>query len=316
MKRLAILLALALTASPALAAKLSCEQLKARIQAKIEAITRRIADELEVVGLINVQFAIQDGEIFVIEANPRASRTVPFVAKATGVPLAKIAARVAAGATLDVLREEGLILERRSHSYHAVKEAVLPFSRFPEADSVLGPEMRSTGEVMGIDSSVALAFAKSQLAAGTELPLSGLVFLSVADRDKVESEEIASSLAAMGFEIAATSGTAAYLRDRGISIATEVEKVNEETGFVQPARAGRVDAVELIESGRVKLVINTPRGAGPRVDGYRIRSSAQRARVACITTIEAALAATRAIEALRARPLGVKPLQEYHLGLR
>ena len=283
------------------------------VQGEIEEITRRIAGELEVVGLVNVQFAIQEGDIYVIEANPRASRTVPFVAKATGVPLAKIAARVVAGETLAALREEGVLPERRDLTYHAVKEAVLPFSRFPEADSLLGPEMRSTGEVMGIDTSVALAFAKSQLAAGMELPLSGMVFLSVADRDKAESEKIATMLAGMGFEIAATSGTAAYLRERGVAIATEVEKVNEESGRVEPAQPGRVDAVELIESGRVKLVINTPRGAGPRVDGYRIRSSAQRARVACITTIAAGLAATRAIEALRARPLGVKPLQEYHL---
>ncbi len=160
-------------------------------------------------GLINVQYAVKANQVFVIEANPRASRTVPFVAKATGVPLAKVAARVMAGATLAELRIEGLLVAPVVGDHVAVKEAVLPFSRFPEADAVLGPEMRSTGEVMGIDLTVGLAFVKSQLAAGNRLPESGTVFLSLADRDKAAGVEAAQQFVELGFAIAATSGTAA-----------------------------------------------------------------------------------------------------------
>ncbi len=283
------------------------------IQDAIVRATRSIADELGVVGLINVQFAVLDGKVYVIEANPRASRTVPFVAKATGVPLAKIAARVAMGQSLKELRaSKAYPMDARS-GYVAVKEAVLPFTRFPEADSLLGPEMRSTGEVMGIDHSFELAFAKSQIAAGNSLPKSGMVFLSLADRDKKDGLRIAKGLTEMGFQLAATSGTAAYLVANGVDVALEVDKVNEE--FDQPdyiPTEGKVDAVDLINSKKVVLVINTPRGSGPRVDGRRIRSAAQKARVPSITTIEAGLAAVGAIKALRESELEVHSLQEFH----
>ena len=193
----------------------------------IEDYTRRIAEALDVRGLINVQYAVKANQVFVIEANPRASRTVPFVAKATGVPLAKVAARVMIGATLAELRDEGLLVPRVVGDHIAVKEAVLPFARFPEADALLGPEMRSTGEVMGIDLTVGLAFAKSQLAAGSRLPEKGTVFLSLADRDKATGVRAAERFAELGFEIAATSGTAAHLREHGIEVATVVAKLGE-----------------------------------------------------------------------------------------
>ena len=214
-----------------------------------------------------MQYAVQRGAdgafgVFVIEANPRASRTVPFVSKATGVPLAKVAARVMAGATLDALRAEGL-LKPPVTGYVSVKEAVLPFDRFPDADSLLGPEMRSTGEVMGIDATFGLAFSKSQLAAGDNLADRGTVFFSVADRDKRAGLEAARRFVAAGFSIAATSGTADYLAEAGVPVETLVVKM---TVAAQGAARGQpvagVDAVELIRSGKVQLVVNTPRGRG------------------------------------------------------
>ena len=235
--------------------------------------TRAIADALEVKGPLNVQFAVQrdpagQPQVFVIEANPRASRTVPFVSKATGVPLAKVAARVMAGATLASLRAEGL-LRPPVTGYVSVKEAVLPFDRFPDADSLLGPEMRSTGEVMGIDRTFGLAFAKSQLAAGDNLADGGTVFFSVADRDKPAGLEAAARFVAAGFTIAATSGTAEYLEKAGVPVGTIVGKVTADAGRGSrgsPAAVGEavdaVDAVELIRSGKVQLVVNTPGAAG------------------------------------------------------
>jgi carbamoyl-phosphate synthase large subunit len=270
--------------------------------AVIEGHTRRIAEELDVRGLLNVQYAVKDGQVFVIEANPRASRTVPFVAKATGVPLAKVAARVMVGATLDELRNEGLLRPPVPGSHVAVKEAVLPFSRFPEADAVLGPEMRSTGEVMGIDRTVGLAFVKAQLAAGTTLPTEGTVFLSLADRDKAVGVEAARRFVDLGFELAATTGTAASLRDHGVPVATEVAKIGEEG----------TDAVELIGSGSVQLVVNSPRGRGPRADGAHIRSAAGSHGVALLTTAAAALAAADGLADQAAHELRVRTLQEYH----
>jgi len=278
----------------------------------IEEIVRRLADELGVVGLINVQLAIRGNEIYVLEANPRASRTVPFVAKATGVPLAKLAARVSVGQTLAQLRAEGVYQTRRL-THHAVKEAVLPFVRFPHADTVLGPEMRSTGEVMGVDRSFPRAFAKSQIAAGNPLPDAGMVLVSLADRDKAAGLGVARRLVELGFEIAATSGTAGFLRANGLPIALLVDKVFEEDPLVVGTpQEGTVDAVWLLHSRRVSLVINTPQGVGPRVDGYRIRLAAQQVGVPCITTIAAARAATEAIAAGREGPLEVRSLQEYH----
>ena len=269
--------------------------------------SRRIADALGVIGLLNVQYAVKSGQVFVIEANPRASRTVPFVAKATGVPLAKVAARVMLGATLTELRAEGLLSEPVQGDHIAVKEAVLPFSRFPEADALLGPEMRSTGEVMGIDLTFGLAFAKSQLAAGTNLPTSGTVFLSLADRDKEVGVKTAQRFRELGFLIAATSGTAEHLTRNGIDVATVVAKIGEPDGQ---------DAVDLIESGDVVLVVNSPRGRGPRADGAHIRAAAGKHNIPLLTTGAAGLAAVNGMADRAEHPLEVRPLQEYHQGVR
>ncbi len=271
--------------------------------AVIEGHTRAIADALEVVGLVNVQYAVKAGQVFVIEANPRASRTVPFVAKATGVPLVKIAARVMLGATLRELRAEGLLQDPVAGDHVAVKEAVLPFNRFPDADTVLGPEMRSTGEVMGIDRTFGLAFAKSQIAAGDRLPTDGMVFLSVADRDKATAVLAARKFVEQGFTIAATSGTAATLEEHGVPVATVVAKIGEATG---------VDAVDLIRSGKVDLVINSPRGRGARADGAHIRNAAGVNSVPCLTTAAAGLAAAEGIADWANHELRVRSLQEYH----
>jgi carbamoyl-phosphate synthase large subunit len=267
--------------------------------------TKAIADALDVRGLVNVQYAVKAGQVFVIEANPRASRTVPFVAKATGVPYAKVAARVMAGATLEELRSEGLLRPPTSGGHVSVKEAVLPFDRFPDVDSVLGPEMRSTGEVMGIDLTFGLAFAKSQISAGDPLPEGGTVFLSLADRDKRGAIDVARRFADLGFDIAATVGTTAFLRQHGIPVSTVVAKVGEVEGE---------DAVSLISSGRVQLVVNTPRGRGPRSDGAHIRRAANVHKVACLTTIAAAKAAAAGIADWGTHPLRVVSLQEYHRG--
>jgi carbamoyl-phosphate synthase large subunit len=272
----------------------------------LEDYTRRIADELDVRGLINVQFAVKSGQVFVIEANPRASRTVPFVAKATGVPLAKVAARVMLGATLDELRAEGLLTEPVAGDHLAVKEAVLPFGRFPDADALLGPEMRSTGEVMGVDLTFGLAFAKSQLAAGTRLPQDGTVFLSLADRDKPSGVRAAQRFADLGFSIAATPGTAAYLTDHGIDVATIVAKIGDPSGH---------DAVELISSGKVDMVVNSPRGRGPRADGAHIRAAAGAHGVPLLTTAAAALAAANGMADWVRHEIRVRSLQEYHRGV-
>jgi carbamoyl-phosphate synthase large subunit len=269
--------------------------------------THRIADALEVVGLINVQYAVRSGQVFVIEANPRASRTVPFVAKATAVPLAKVASRVMLGATLAELRAEKLLTDPVVGDHVAVKEAVLPFSRFPEADALLGPEMRSTGEVMGVDLTFGLAFAKSQLAAGTTLPDSGTVFLSLADRDKAVGVTAAEQLRSLGFTIAATSGTAEHLRDHGVEVETVVAKIGDADGH---------DAVDLIETGDVVMVVNSPRGRGPRADGAHIRSAAGAHGVPLLTTGAAGLAAANGMADRRRHALQVRPLQEYHQGVR
>jgi carbamoyl-phosphate synthase large subunit len=270
----------------------------------IEGYTKAIADALEVKGLINVQYAVKQGQVFVIEANPRASRTVPFVAKATGVPLAKVAARVMVGATLEELRKEGLLREPVNGGHVSVKEAVLPFNKFPDVDTVLGPEMRSTGEVMGIDRSFGLAFAKSQIAAGNRLPDHGTVFLSLADRDKAAGEDAARRFVDLGFKIAATAGTAAHLEAAGIPVETVVSKVGEE-------HEDGPDAVELLSSGKVQLVVNTPRGRGPRADGAYIRTAANVHKVPCLTTAAAARAAAAGIAEWVSNPLSVRSLQEF-----
>ena len=272
----------------------------------IEAYTSAIADRLDVRGCINVQYAVTGTTVYVIEANPRASRTVPFVAKATGVPLAKVAARVMLGATLAELRVEGLLGESVllvGGDTVAVKEAVLPFSRFPEVDPALGPEMRSTGEVMGIDRTFGLAFYKAELAAGTVLPTSGTVFLSLADVDKPAGLVVAKRLRELDLGVAATQGTADYLARFGQDVDEVVAKVSEGAGKT---------AVDLIGTGTVTFVVNTPEGKGGRRDGEQIRKACTLHRVACVTTVAAALAAVHGLAEQRDRPLEVKSLQEHH----
>jgi carbamoyl-phosphate synthase large subunit len=270
-----------------------------------ERLTRAIAQELGVRGLLNVQFAVKDERIWVLEANPRASRTVPFVSKATGVPLAKMAARVLVGASLARLRADGLVPEdavQYRHLRHvAVKAAVLPFARFPGVDTILGPEMRSTGEVMGIASDLGVALAKAQLATGASLPEKGTVFVSVANRDKRAILFPVKRLADMGFQILATRGTAGLLARAGVPV-SQVAKLAE----------GRPNAADLILDGKVDLVINTPFGRGPRGDGYFIRTAAARAGVPCITTLQGASAAVQGIEALARNGEEPRTLQEYH----
>jgi carbamoyl-phosphate synthase large subunit len=280
------------------------QTLSGSVIAELERTVRTIAESLSVEGLINVQFAVKDDQAYVLEANPRASRTVPFVAKATGVPVAMVAARVMVGATLAELRQEGLLTEPVT-GHVSVKEAVLPFNRFPGVDTLLGPEMRSTGEVMGIGSTFGLAFAKSQIAAGNRLPVSGTVFLSLANRDKAAALDVARQFAALGFDLAATSGTAAMLEGEGVAVATVVAKVGE-------SHPGVVDAVDLIAGGQVQLVVNTPRGRGPRADGLHIRATALAHMVPCLTTVAAARAAAAGIADWISHPLSVRSLQEYH----
>ncbi len=277
--------------------------LPAGIVAKIEEHTRALAEALQVVGLLNAQFAVRDGQVWVIEANPRASRTVPFVSKATGVPLAKLAARVMLGATLAELRAEGLLRPPAEGGHVSVKEAVLPFDRFPDVDTILGPEMRSTGEVMGIDRSFGMSFAKSQAGAGNTLPRQGTVFLSLADRDKAAGLVAARRFSELGFSIAATAGTAAALEEDGLAVDVVVAKVGERVG---------IDAVELLSSGKCDLVVNTPRGRGPRADGMHIRRAALRHKVPAVTTVAAGLAAAAGIAETLNREPEVRSLQDYH----
>jgi len=297
------------------------------VVAVIEAHTRDIAAALEVCGPLNVQYAVTNvgtrrpatresatGEsatpepapqVFVIEANPRASRTLPFVAKATGVPLAKVAARVMTGATLAELRDEGLLVPAVDGGHVSVKEAVLPFNRFPDVDTLLGPEMRATGEVMGIDATFGLAFAKSQHAAGDRLPEGGTVFLSLAARDKAGGVVAARRFAEAGFAIVATAGTARHLEEHGVPVRGVVAKVGE-------GSAGEASAVDLIAGGEIDLVVNTPRGRGPRADGAHIRRAANVHNVPCLTTVAAALAAAGGIADWARFGLSVRSLQEFH----
>ena len=269
------------------------------IVTELKAQTEAMARELGIVGLMNVQYAIKGQDIFVLEVNPRASRTVPFVAKATGVPVAKIGARVMASAKLS----EFTLDDRAVVPHVAVKEAVFPFHRFQDVDTILGPEMRSTGEVMGLDSSFERAFAKSQLAAGMKLPMSGAVFLSVRDGDKAHLPRLGRMLADMGFTILATRGTAKCLSDAGIEVKI-VNKVLE----------GRPHCVDAIRSGEVQMVINTVQGGQSVKDSYDIRRSALTMGVPNFTTMAGARAAIHAIAAMREGPLEVAPLQSYFSG--
>jgi carbamoyl-phosphate synthase large subunit len=271
--------------------------LAAETVAEIERQTVALARALNVVGLMNVQFAVKDGDVYVLEVNPRASRTVPFVAKATGVPIAKIAARVMTGERLsDFITGERPV----ANGHVAVKEAVFPFARFPGVDLILGPEMKSTGEVMGLDSDFGRAFAKSQLAAGTDLPLAGAVFVSVRDGDKAALVEPCRRLIEWGFELVATRGTAAKLGESGLAV-TVVNKVQE----------GRPDIVDEMRSGRIQLVFNTTEGAQAIADSFSLRRTALTHNIPYYTTVAGARAAVQAIGALRRGSLEVAPLQSY-----
>jgi carbamoyl-phosphate synthase large subunit len=267
--------------------------------ADMERQTAALSRALHVVGLMNVQYAVKDGAVYVLEVNPRASRTVPFVAKATGIPIAKIAARLMAGERLGAFR-----LERRARNRHvAVKEAVFPFNRFPGVDLILGPEMKSTGEVMGIDRDFGHAFAKSQLGAGTQLPLAGRVFVSVRDRDKPAMVEPCRRLAEMGFALVATTGTAQLLREAGVAVEI-VNKVLE----------GRPHIVDRMLSGEVQLVFNTTEGAQAIADSFSLRRTALTLDIPYYTTVAGARAAVQAIAALKTGNLEVASLQSYFSG--
>jgi carbamoyl-phosphate synthase large subunit len=277
--------------------------LSSRIMAEIKDQTKRLALELRVVGLINIQFAVKNGDVYVLEVNPRASRTIPFVSKAIGVPLAKLAARVMAGKTL---HEVGFTKEREIN-HIALKEAVFPFIKFPGVDTILGPEMKSTGEVMGIDLTFGRAFAKSQLSVGPagSLPTSGTVFISVKDKDKPAAIQLAKALHELGFAILATRGTADAIRASGIPVEV-VLKVIE----------GRPHVVDYIKSGTVQLLINTTMGKNSIRDSYDIRRAALVYNVPYCTTIPGAFAATQGIKALLEGPLAINSLQEYHQHVR
>jgi carbamoyl-phosphate synthase large subunit len=264
---------------------------------KVREQTRALARELNVIGLMNIQFAIRDTDIFLLEVNPRASRTVPFVSKAIGVPLAKLAARVMAGKTLVELG----FTEDPIPNYTSAKEVVLPFIKFPGVDILLGPEMRSTGEVMGIDQNMGLAFAKSQIAAGSTVPMSGTVFISLNERDKTKIGSLGKDLAALGFKFLATDGTAAILRQDGIEV-EEVFKVGE----------GRPNIVDQIINKSVDWIINTPMGAASKHDEVAIRRTALENNIPTMTTLAAARAAVQAIRALKEGDLAIRSLQEYH----
>ena len=274
--------------------------LKPDIIAEIERQTRAMAIALNVRGLMNVQFAIQGSEIYVLEVNPRASRTVPFVAKAIGLPVAAIASRVMAGETLKSFNLKKPAHTMKPGGHISVKEAVLPFARFPGVDTILGPEMRSTGEVMGVDSSFARAFAKSQIGAGTRLPTSGTVFFSVKDGDKDLVVEPARQLVAQGFSLIATSGTARILEAAGLTVA-RINKVLE----------GRPHVVDALKNGEIHLVFNTTDGAQALTDSSSIRRAALTLKVPYYTTMAGAKAATEAIAALKTGSLEVAPLQSY-----
>ncbi len=259
--------------------------------------TYALARELQVVGLMNIQYAIKNDVIYILEVNPRASRTIPFISKATGVPWAKVAAKVMVGKRLQELG-----IEKEVEIHHiAVKESVFPFKRFYGVDTVLGPEMKSTGEVMGLDTDFGVAFAKSQISAGTLIPLKGRVFISVMNKDKRPIVFVAKKLADLGFELVATRGTAKVLSNNGIPVQT-VLKVGE----------GRPDIVDRMKNGEIQLVINTPSGKKPKVDEVVIRSQAVAHNIPIITTLSGAEAVVNGIESLLKKGLSVKSIQEYH----
>jgi len=264
---------------------------------RIKEQTRSLARELKVIGLMNIQYAVKDDLIYVLEVNPRASRTVPFVSKATGVSFAKLATKVIMGMTL-----KDLGLTKEVFPLHvSVKESVFPFARFPGVDTLLSPEMKSTGEVMGIDENFGLAFAKAQLAAGQKLPLSGTVLISVKDEDKAAIVDTVSLFSLMGFRVVATRGTSAFLKRYGIKN-QEVRKVGE----------GRPNIVDMVKNREINLVINTTRGKRAVSESSSIRRTALNFDIPYTTTVAGAKATALAIKCLIEGQIGVKTIQEYH----
>src|SRR6058998_2374184 len=271
--------------------------LSSKVIQTIREYTYAMARELKVMGLMNVQYAVKGDAVYVLEVNPRASRTVPFVSKAIGVPLAKLAAKVMAGKTLKQLG----FTEEIWPKYWAVKESVFPFNRFHGQDILLSPEMRSTGEVMGIDSDLGIAYAKSQMAANSPLPLKGCVFISVSDAHKKDVVPVARQFAELGFEIISTSGTASILEKAGLTV-RRVFKLAE----------GRPNAIDLLKNNEIQLVINTPSGEAPRADEVKIRTTAVYTGTPIMTTLSGARAAALGIAALKKSGYAVRTLQEYH----
>ena len=267
------------------------------MQVEIRTATVSLAHALDVVGLMNVQFAIQKGVLYVLEVNPRASRTVPYVSKAIGVPIAKMAARVMAGATL---KELGFTVAPIP-VHNSVKGPVFPFNKFRGVDTVLGPEMQSTGEVMGIDADLGVAFAKAMMAAGVKVPFEGgTVFLSVRDADKGTAVHIGRELQRLGYRILCTHGTRQALLEAGV-----------QAEYVNKVQAGRPNVLDLLTDKKIDLIINTPSGRGPRTDEGRIRAAAVQHGIPSITTLSGAAAAIHAIGRIRARGYDVKALQDY-----
>ena len=269
--------------------------IKPHIVEQLHEATRKLAHALNVVGLMNVQYAVKDDQIYVLEVNPRASRSIPYVAKATGVAWAAIAAKVMAGVTLD---QQGITASPELRGFH-VKEVVLPWRRFPGVTIALGPEMRSTGEAMGSGDTFGAAFAKAQAGCGRAIPTSGAAFLSVNDHDKPALVPVAHAFADLGFRLIATGGTAQFLRDHGLQIET-IYKVNE----------GRPNAADYIINGQVDIVVNTPLGRASMFDEQAIRQTALRQGVLSITSVASAAAVADAIKAMRAGGLGVRALQD------
>jgi carbamoyl-phosphate synthase large subunit len=271
--------------------------LSSKVLTVIETATKAMAKELQVCGLMNVQFAVKADEVYVLEVNPRASRTVPFVSKAIGVPLAKLAAKVMAGKTLAELGFTKEIIPK----HFSVKEAVFPFIRFPGIDIMLGPEMKATGEVMGIADDLGVAYAKSQMAAQPPLPEKGNLFVSVKDGDKPGLAPLAKELVELGFQLYATDGTAAAIEAAGVPV-RHLFKISE----------GRPNVLDLMKNGEIDLIINTPSGKTPRKDEIRIRSLAVANRIPILTTMSAVEASIRAIRGIKTKGIDVRSLQEYH----
>lgn len=267
------------------------------VKDEIRKATIAMARELNVRGLMNVQYAVKNNVVYILEVNPRASRTVPFVSKAIGVPLAKMAAKIMTGKRL---KELGLTQEIIP-PYFSVKEAVFPFSKFPGSDIILGPEMRSTGEVMGLAADFGLAYVKAQMAAQPALPLKGKIFISVKDSDKKAVAQIASDYAKLGFELYATAGTARLIRETGAPV-QELFKLSE----------GRPNVLDMIKNDEIALIINTPSGIVAREDEVRIRSTAVLKRIPIMTTLSAARASARGIASLQKQDCGVRSIQSYH----